>query len=363
MNTISPRLLTILARRLRVFFSNGAQAILLSDTDWTYEEEYTQLKESIDEISAKSRVEETKKMIKTLEKSFQPQVNEFVSLYFKTPGQDMWVKILKKFQEVLADHERLLLKRAKSFNSSEEENTKSIENLRKRSWQQLRKKIDDELADNMFLLKLRERFEEKFRYDDEGLPKVWKPEDDIDAHFRKAREEAVNLIPLFSAVKIPDGVELNIPSDEEFDFEDSLIILSETKQHDLSVRFKRESDAFYLEAKRSVVSTTAHVPYWVMVLLVALGWNEFIVIVTSPIYLVLFSFLGFVGYIIYMLNLFGPVETAARMIAAKMLELMGEVFALVKEQLKNNLNKSSTSAATKSFGLSDGDEVATKKEQ
>jgi len=35
------------------------------------------------------------------------------------------------------------------------------------------------------------RFEEKFRYDDEGLPKVWKPEDDIDAHFRKAREDVI----------------------------------------------------------------------------------------------------------------------------------------------------------------------------
>ncbi|CAG8777541.1 5891_t:CDS:2, partial [Acaulospora morrowiae] len=170
-------------------FSNGAKSILLTKTDWTYEEEYTQLKEAIDEISARSRVEETKKMIKSLEKSFQAQVSEFVALYFKTPNQDMWAKILKKFEQVLFDHEQLLLKRAKSFNSSEEENAKSIDNLRKRSWQQLRKKIDDELADNMFLLKLRERFEEKFRYDEEGLPKVWKPDDDIDAHFRKARDE------------------------------------------------------------------------------------------------------------------------------------------------------------------------------
>jgi hypothetical protein len=34
-----------------------------------------------------------------------------------------------------------------------------------------------------------ERFEEKFRYDDKGLPKVWKPEDDIDSYFKKARDE------------------------------------------------------------------------------------------------------------------------------------------------------------------------------
>ncbi|CAG8722237.1 16408_t:CDS:10, partial [Dentiscutata erythropus] len=234
-------------------FTSGAKAILLSDTDWTFEEELTQLKDSIDDIAAKSRIEETKKMVKALEKSFQSQVNEFVSLYFKTPTSDMWGKVVNKFQQVLDTVEEQLLKRAKSFNATEEENIKAISSLRKRSWLQLRKKIDDELADNMFLLKLRERFEEKFRYDDDGLPKVWKPEDDIDAHFRKARDEALNLIPLFASIQIPDDVELDIPSDEDLDFESSLTILTETRQHDLSVRFKRESDAFYLEAKRSVL--------------------------------------------------------------------------------------------------------------
>lgn len=43
------------------------KAILLPDTDWTYDEEYSQLKESIDEIATKLRAEETKKMIKALE--------------------------------------------------------------------------------------------------------------------------------------------------------------------------------------------------------------------------------------------------------------------------------------------------------
>jgi hypothetical protein len=53
----------------------------------------------------------------------------------------------------------------------------------------LRRKIDEELADSMLLLKLRSRFEDKFRYDEQGLPKVWKPEDDIDAYFKKARDD------------------------------------------------------------------------------------------------------------------------------------------------------------------------------
>ena len=77
------------------------------------------------------------------------------------------------------------------FNSSETENTESVINLEQRSWSLLRRKIDEELADAMILMKLRNRFEEKFRYDEKGLPRVWKPEDDIDSYFSKAKEEVL----------------------------------------------------------------------------------------------------------------------------------------------------------------------------
>ncbi|CAG8517607.1 13891_t:CDS:10 [Racocetra persica] len=319
-------------------FTSGAQAILLSGTDWTFEEELTQLRDSINEIAAKSRTEETKKMINALEKSFQSQINEFVSLYFKTPTQDMWCKTIRKFHQILTNVEQQLLKRLKSFNATEEENIEAVSSLRKRSWLQLRKKIDDELADNMFLLKLRERFEEKFRYDDEGLPKVWKPDDDIDAHFRTAKEEAIKLIPLFASIQIPDDVELDIPSDEELDFDNSLTILTETRQHDLSVRFKRESDAFYLEAK------------------LILGWNEFISIITSPTYLIITSFFGIIGYIIWLLNLFGPVETFCYMIGS-------EIIKIGKEQIKNGIHNRAPPALAQKIDSVLGNTDSIKKEQ
>ncbi|KAG9299450.1 hypothetical protein G9A89_009403 [Geosiphon pyriformis] len=314
-------------------FLQGAQAIVLTETDWNYEEERLQLVEEINEISSRSRVEETKKMTKALEKSLQQQINEHVGHYLKNPGSDMWVKVMKKFKAVLDSTENQLLKRAKSFNSSEEENKASVENLRKRAWLILKKKIDEEVADNMFLLKLRERFEERFRYDDQGVPKVWKPEDDIDAHFRNAREEALKMIPLFAAIQIPEDIELGIPSDDEVDFSESLSILSETRQHELTVRFKRESDAFYLEAKRSVVSTTARIPFYVYLLLVILGWNEFLSIITSPLYLVAFSFFGFIGYIVWLLNLSGPIENFARMI-------LTAAFKVARESVKQGFEVS-----------------------
>jgi len=61
--------------------------------------------------------------------------------------------------------------------------------LRKRSWIALRAKIEEQTAEQVLLGKLRGHFEEQFRYDEEGTPRVWKPEDDIDGAFKKAKEQ------------------------------------------------------------------------------------------------------------------------------------------------------------------------------
>ena len=75
------------------------------------------------------------------------------------------------------------------FDCTDEENSMALTTLRKRAWLALRTKIDEQCADTVFLGKLRAFFEERFRYDEEGTPRVWKPEDDIDGAFKKAKEQ------------------------------------------------------------------------------------------------------------------------------------------------------------------------------
>ena len=75
------------------------------------------------------------------------------------------------------------------FDCTEEENAKSLASLHKRAWLNFRSKVDEQTADTVILGKLRTHFEERFRYDEQGIPRVWKPEDDIDNAFRKAKED------------------------------------------------------------------------------------------------------------------------------------------------------------------------------
>lgn len=61
-------------------------------------------------------------------------------------------------------------------------------------------------------------------------------------------------------------------------------MFTETKALDLTNRFRRDADAFYVEAKRSTVSGVAQIPYWVYGMLVVLGWNEAMVVLFNPLY-------------------------------------------------------------------------------
>ncbi|KAG2179969.1 hypothetical protein INT43_003756 [Umbelopsis isabellina] len=313
-------------------FKEGAQSIILPDTDWSYDSEFDQLQDDFAELSAQARSDEIKKMTKMLEKQVEGDLTEPTSIALNNPSSEMWHKILTVYKMAIANGQETLIKKAKSFNTSDEELDESVKNLVKQSWLLLRRKIDEELADSMVLLKLRSKFEDKFRYDDEGLPRVWKPEDDIDAHFKKAREETLALIPLFAKIDTTRDSDLEVESDEDFDFARSLTVLGESKQQDITTRFKRESDAFYLEAKRSIVATTAKIPTWLIVLLIVLGWNEFMAILTSPIYLITFVFLVTAGYVVYALNLWGPLERVLTAVA-------GEATKMLREKVAEGVDK------------------------
>jgi hypothetical protein len=71
---------------------------------------------------------------------------------------------------------------------------------------------------------------------------------------------------------------------------------------------------------------------WLIVLLIVLGWNEFMAILTSPIYLIMFVFLVTAGYIVYALNLWGPLERVLSAIA-------GEATKIIREKVEHGVER------------------------
>ena len=95
--------------------------------------------------------------------------------------------------------------RLTAFNCTEEENDSALKTIRRRAWTSLLNKIKEHTADAALLAKLRASFEELFRYDEQGVPRVWKPEDDLDSVFKKAKDVVSTIVlcrALFSSFHI-----------------------------------------------------------------------------------------------------------------------------------------------------------------
>jgi hypothetical protein len=124
--------------------------------------------------------------------------------------------------------------------------------------------------------------------------------------------QTLELVPLYARIKPFDpSLEFELPEDstddlanEDFEFASSMVVLSETKCLDLINKFRRDADAYYVEAKRSTVSSIAQIPYWMYGVLVVLGWNEAMAVLFNPLY---FAFLLFglaTAYVVYFVSPF-----------------------------------------------------------
>ncbi|KAJ7873867.1 RHD3/Sey1 [Mycena olivaceomarginata] len=307
-------------------FETGAKEALVEETDWTWEDEMISLKEEVGSVADQCRKDETKKMVNLIERNFKKQISEPVELSLNKAAPDMWDDILRTFRQTLEKAEASYLAKATSFDCTEEENASSLAALRRRAWQALRAKIDEQTAEPVILSKLRGHFEERFRYDEMGVPRVWKPEDDIDGAFKKAKDETLDLVPLYSNIQPTDpSLEYTLPADsialptdslsgEEFDFAATLVVFTETRAIELTQKFRREADAYYVEAKRSTVASIAQIPYWMYGVLVVLGWNEAMAVLFNPLYFTFLLFFLAAAYFIVQLGLVGPLFQVTRTI-------------------------------------------------
>ncbi|OCF74245.1 protein SEY1 [Kwoniella mangroviensis CBS 8886] len=304
-------------------FLTSAKEVVVDGTDWEYTSELELLEDDLKNIADRYRKDETKKMVNTIERNVKRQLLEPVEVALSQASPKMWDTVLTTYKEVSEDAEGSYLSKAKSYNCSDEENEGALASLRARTWLSLRRKLEEQTSDATILATLRTTFEERFRYDEAGVPRVWKPEDDIESAFTKAKEKTLKLLPIFSQItpttssllpSLPSPeVTFDIESDPiPFDPSTAFVLLSPTKLLSLETRFKREADAAYVEAKRSMVSSVAQVPLWMYGILVVLGWNEAMAVLFNPLYFAMLLVLGASAYIILQLGLAGPLLQVTR---------------------------------------------------
>lgn len=301
-------------------YEKEAKAVLVEGTPWSnYKQELASYQKELGEVSGRLRRDEMRRLATRVERWVKSRLGESVGLEFNSLGSgrggsgapetgdkpsetEIWDRIWGVFTKTVKEAERRFTDRARSFDASADEVDVGIWRLRRKSWGVLRAKIDEEMMEGNLLLKLRENFEDKFRYDDAGVPRIWRPTDDIDGIYTKARESTLTLIPLLCRFQsantssppplddwIGNAPQSVTPADEEDlvpiggvdedegkSLEEEMTILSDSKKQDVTVRFKKTADGVYVEAKRSAIGGMTQVPLYFYGLLLALGWNEIV---------------------------------------------------------------------------------------
>ncbi|KAK2745276.1 Dynamin-like GTPase that mediates homotypic ER fusion [Myotisia sp. PD_48] len=353
-------------------FEKEAQSTMVGGAPWSnYKQEQILYEKELEKISAQLRKDEMRRLATRVERWVKSRLSESIDVEFNAIGSgrggsgapetgnrptenSIWDRIWTLFVDTVLDAERRFTERASSFDASLDEVDVGLWRLRRKSWGVLRSKIDEEMMEGNILLKLRENFEDKFRYDEDGVPRIWRPTDDIEGAYTTARESTLALIPLLarfrlnetsapppldkwvghmpSAASPADEEDLppigGIDEDDGKGLEEEMTMLGEAKRQDLTVRFKKAADGVYVEAKRSAIGGMTQVPLYFYGILLALGWNEIIagglpvflsslsftistltcgpLVLRNPMYFILLLLCSVAAYITYQLNLWGP---------------------------------------------------------
>ncbi|RKU42951.1 Protein sey1 [Coniochaeta pulveracea] len=365
-------------RKTLQIFQEEVESLVIPDVPWSKFEHQTSLFEKeLGEVSARLRKDEMRRLATRVERWVRSRLGDAIGLEFNKLGsgrngtgapetgdkppseKDLWDRIWKVFVGIIKDAEERFADRAKSFEASQEEVDVGLWRLRRKSWVALREKIEEEVMEGNILLKLRENFEDKFRYDEAGVPRIWRPSDDIEGIYTRARESTLTLIPLLSRFRlsetyappdlpafigaVPAGAEVEDEEDlppigglDEEDgksLEEEMTVLSESKRQDLVVRFKKTADGVYVEAKRSAIGGITQVPLYFYAVLLVLGWNEIVMVLRNPILFLLLILFAGGGFVAYNLNLLGPMLQMANAATSQGLEI-GK--AKLRDFLENN---------------------------
>lgn len=303
-------------------FDAETQRLVLPDTDWSVSEERMHLEEDLRAVARTLRADETQKLAVRLEKDIRRHLAEPIEAALSEPDAGMWDRVLGVWRDACDRAAALYRERAAHLNTTPDEDAATVGRLHMVAWRALLDRVQESTSETVLASRLRAFFEDRFRYDASGVPRVWKPSDDMDDAFVQARDATLALIPLYATMQ-PETPPTVAGDEDTPSWDEARRVLSERRCAELGRRFRRDADAAYVEAKRGTVSSMTQVPWWMYVVLIVLGWNEAMAVLHSPVYFTLLCMVLASAYVVWRMNLAGPMLTVTTHLA-KELRALGE---------------------------------------
>lgn len=345
-------------------------ALLSLEGEMDVEPYIKQLQEEVATLVTKQQVVELNGVISKALKKLNNGLSTVILDEISEPSDLTWDHILQKFADLRTS---ALAKYEKDgdyefgLGTDATVNQSAVDTFTFKAWELLDTLIHKYVSKDNLLNILKDRFDDKFRYDENGVPKLYQNTHELEGSFSEAKVYALKPLGILTFAKLSDSTELKPPfdihsktlkrkhqsvdivgkeqqqrqdqqQDLDLDLDDSddesercfAEIVNEREKAEVLAKFKKEIDAKFVETKRSIIQHVTQIPYYIYLVILVLGWNEFMAVLRNPFFFTLLLLLGAGVYVLYLMNLLGPALVVVR-------RLVDEAVAVGKEKLREFL--------------------------
>ncbi|XP_058106113.1 protein ROOT HAIR DEFECTIVE 3 homolog 2-like isoform X2 [Magnolia sinica] len=301
-------------------FDQGCADVAIQQADWDPSKVREKLCRDIEAHAASVCSTKLSEMIAHYEKQLSKALTEPVESLFDAAGQDTWASIRKLLEietEVVVSRFSTDLA---GFELDQETFDNMVRNLVEFARSVVEKKAREEAG--KVLIRMKDRFSTVFSHDNDSMPRVWTGKEDIRAITRDARAAALKLLSVMAAIRLDkksdkienilfhvlmDGTSAVAVARERSIISSSADRLASSSWEDVSPKntlitpvqckslwrqFKTETEYAVTQA---ISAKEAHrrsnnwlPPPWAIVAMVVLGFNEVMLLLRNPLYLLVF---------------------------------------------------------------------------
>ncbi|KAL8033898.1 hypothetical protein ABFX02_13G186200 [Erythranthe guttata] len=296
-------------------FDRGCSDAAIEQADWDTSKVHEKLHRDIEAHAYLVQSEKLSEVLAEYEKRLSAALTEPVESLFEAGGADTWASIrnlLKRENDIAAS---AFSSAIAGFELDQKTVDKMVQNLKEYGIQLVERKSREEAG--KILIRMKDRFATVFNHDEDFMPRVWTGKEDIKAITKEARCECLKLLStvavirldnrkdsvenaLFSALmdgtnvidsqKTGIGISRHVLASstwEEVPPEKTLITPVQCKA--LWKQFKAETEytiAQAISAQEACKRGSNWLPPpWAIVAMIILGFNEFMLILRNPLYL------------------------------------------------------------------------------
>lgn len=236
--------------------------------------------------------------------------------------------------------------------TTSQQNKEAVARFTFKAWDSFYSTIHRLITKESVLATLKDRFELQFRYDVNGKPRLYQNTTQLEHAFDDAKEYALELMPLVTTATTSKGEPItpevdifdrllrasilgdDTATEDDSDSDDEATTFSAILDPKLSqqvlAKFKRETDAQFIETKRLIIQHITQIPYYIYLVILVLGWNEFMAVLRNPLLFSLLLIIGAGVYALYTMNMLNPAISVAQ-------RLSDEAVTIAKEKLREVL--------------------------